>query len=300
MKRYVLVTDTAARRWRLQTLSVEALPKDPLEEYGWLGGEALAQYLLRQDMGSMVVARGPLPFLAGNKATIGYRSPLTGVPHYSFVGGRVAAQLLALGLDAIWLRGGDAEGTHAPRDYLVISGRAPDLQVEWKPVQDLPLGQRAAFHHLVATELQTDQATGSVLAIGTGAYWGYRSANLAADAIFHAGRGGAGATFARFAASLVLRGAPISAREFFPADSLLSRNPNATIKPLLDRYCARLSGTTGGTIVKLAATGADPQGANTLPARYGRRTHSEGEAAGAPWLSLVSGQLPPLALGAIG
>ncbi len=267
MKRYILAIDVAARRWRLQTLSVETLPKDPLEEYGWLSGEALAQYLLRQDMDSMIVARGPLPFLAGNKATIGYRSPLTGVPHYSFVGGRVAAQLLDLGLDAIWLRGGDAEGAHEPHHYLVVSGRAPDLQVEWKTTQDLPRGQRAAFHHLVAAELGGDQATGSVLAIGTGAYWGYRSANLAADAIFHAGRGGAGATFARFAAALVLRGVPMSAHEFFPADSPLSRNPNAAIKPLLDRCCARLSGVTGGTIVKLAATGADPRGENTLPAR---------------------------------
>jgi hypothetical protein len=49
----------------------------------------------------LVIARGPLPFLSGNKATVGYISPLTQVPHYNFVGGRAAAQLLNLGLDVI-------------------------------------------------------------------------------------------------------------------------------------------------------------------------------------------------------
>jgi aldehyde:ferredoxin oxidoreductase len=60
------------------------------------------------------------------------------------------------------------------------------------------------------------------------------------------------------------RGEGLGAREF-------TRNPNAVIAPLLDTHCARLSRKTGGTIVKLFATGADPVGRNTLPAWNAQR-----------------------------
>jgi len=273
MKRYLLVIDAERKRWHLQTLSVEKLEKDPREEYWVLSGESLAQYLLRQDMASLAIVRGPLPFLAGNKTTVGYRSPLTGVPHYSFVGGRAAAQLLNLGLDVLWFRGPrsspKAEDKKPP--YIVVSGRAPDLKVEFKEADDLPHGQRSAFYYLVGAELGGDRQKGSVFAIGHGAYFGYQSANLAADAIFHAGRGGAGTVFARFASALVLRGEPLSAVEFFGEDTPFAHNPNAAIKPLLDRYCARLSGEAGGTIVKMFTTGADPNGKNTLPSWNAQR-----------------------------
>ena len=101
MNRRLLLINSAARRWRLETLPVETLNEDPREDYLVLSGETLCQYLLRRDAGALVIARGPLPFLSGNKATVGYVSPLTGVPHYSLVGGRAAAQLFNLGLDAI-------------------------------------------------------------------------------------------------------------------------------------------------------------------------------------------------------
>ncbi len=101
MNRRVLFIDTTTGSWRLETFRVETLEKDPREDYFVLSGEALCQYLLRRDANALVIARGPLPFLSGNKASVGYISPLTGVPHYSFVGGRAAAQLFNLGLDAI-------------------------------------------------------------------------------------------------------------------------------------------------------------------------------------------------------
>lgn len=275
MRRYLLVIESAKRRWHLQTLSAEALDKGPREEYGLLSGEALAQYLLRQDMTSLALVRGPMPFLAGNKTTVGYRSPLTGVPHYSFVGGRAAAQLFNLGLDGLWLREGHQPSAGEREPYIVVSGRAPHLHVSFKDATELPAGQRAAYYRLVQAELAGDKQSGSIFTIGTGAYLGYLSANLAADAIFHAGRGGAGSVFHRFASGLVLHGEPLSAEEFFGEDSPFARNPNAALKPLLDRYCARLSGKTGGTIVKMFATGADPQGKNTLPSWNAQRVGYE-------------------------
>jgi hypothetical protein len=80
---------------------------------------------------------------------------------------------------------------------------------------------------------------------------------------------------------LVLRGEPIELAEFFASDAPsttdvrsasgqrlpFARNPNGAIASLVDKHCARLSGKTGGTIAKLFATGADPAGKNTLPAR---------------------------------
>jgi hypothetical protein len=83
MHRRLLLIDPSAQSWRLEALHVETLEKDPREDYFVLSGEALCQYLLRRDPGTLVIARGPMPFLSGNKASVGYVSPLTGVPHYS-------------------------------------------------------------------------------------------------------------------------------------------------------------------------------------------------------------------------
>ena len=273
MNRRILLIDPAAGRWRPETLQVETLEKDPREDYFVLSGETLCQYLLRRDPGALVIARGPMPFLSGNKASVGYISPLTGVPHYSFVGGRAAAQLLNLGLDALCFRSPILPHSHTdPLPIIVVSGRAPGLTVEFKLSDDLPTGQRSAFYWLLERDLGDNKYAGSIFTLGEGARLGYRSANLAADAIYHAGRGGVGAVFARFASALVLRGEPMELYEFFTGDqSPFARNPNAAIAPLLDKHCARLSGKTGGTIAKLFATGADPAGKNTLPAWNAQR-----------------------------
>jgi aldehyde:ferredoxin oxidoreductase len=279
MNRRLLLVNLAARNWQLETLQVETLDKDPREDYFILSGEPLCQYLLRRDHDALVIARGPLPFLSGNKASVGYVSPLTGVPHYSFVGGRAAAQLLNLGLDAIVFesasqrvgesangRMGESPVSNPP--IITVGGRAPNLAVEFRPSEALPSGQRSAYYWLLERELGGDAHAGSIFTLGEGARLGYASADVAVEAIYHAGRGGAGAVFARYAAALVLRGEPMELAEFFGyEDTPFTRSPNAIITPLLDKHCARLSGKTGGTIAKLYATGADPEGKNTLPAR---------------------------------
>ena len=314
MNRRLLIINPATQEWQLETLRVETLEKDPREDYFVLSGETLCQYLLRCNPGALVIARGPLPFLSGNKASVGYVSPLTGLPHYSFVGGRAAAQLLDLGLDAICFQGNQQIGKSAngqmgksanrriselARPYVVISGRAPGLRVVFRDAGELPAGQRSAFYWLVGRELGGDRYAGSVFTVGEGARLGYDSANLAVEAIYHAGRGGAGAVFARFASALVLRGEPMESSEFFAGISPLpweegaergrsagvrefARNPNAAIAPLLDTYCGRLSGKMGGTITKLFATGADPAGRNTLPARNARRMGTPAADLGSP------------------
>jgi aldehyde:ferredoxin oxidoreductase len=287
MNRRLLLVDPAAGHWRLETLQVETLEKDPREDYFVLSGETLCQYLLRRDPGALVIARGPMPFLSGNKASVGYVSPVTGLPHYSLVGGRAAAQLLDLGLDAICFPTNPRVGESADRQvsesvcpYIVISGRAPNLTVEFKPAADLPAGQRSAYYWLLEQELGGDAYAGSILTLGEGARLGYSSANLAVDAIYHAGRGGAGHVFSRFAVALVLRGEPLELAGFFPASdplassgrrSAFARNPNDAIAPLVDEHCARLSSRTGGTIAKLFTTGADPEGKDTLPAWNAQR-----------------------------
>ncbi len=58
-------------------------------------------------------------------------------------------------------------------------------------------GQRSAFYWLVEKELNSDAQSGSVLTLGDAAHLGYRSANLAAEGLYHAGRGGAGADLLR-------------------------------------------------------------------------------------------------------
>jgi aldehyde:ferredoxin oxidoreductase len=285
MSRRLLLIDPAAGRWRLETLQVETLEKDPRQDYFVLSGEALCQYLLRRDPGALVIARGPLAFLSGNKTSVGYISPLTGVPHYSFIGGRAAAQLVNLGLDAICFQGGAAQeaGFGGTKPYIVIGGRAPELAVTFKSPADLPAGQRSAFYWLMERELGGNKYAGSIFTVGEAARLGYRSANLAADAIYHAGRGGAGSVFARFASALVLRGEALGLPEFFAGDeSSFALNPNALIAPLLDKYCARLSNRTEGTIAKLLTTGADPEGKSTLPAWNAQRIGYPGADLGSP------------------
>ncbi len=265
MEQRILQIEPAAQRWQLETLTVESLEKDPREKYLVLSGEPLCQYLLRRDPGTLIIARGPTPFLTGNKATVGFISPLTGLPHYSYVGGRVVAQLFNLGLDAIAFQSPHSPSASLP--IITVSGRAPSLTLEFRGPDGLPTGQRSAFYWLVEKELGGDAQSGSVLTLGDGAYLGYLLANLAAEGIYHAGRGGAGAVFARFAAAMVLRGEPLGPFEFFGEDDAgFARNPNREITPLIDQYCHRLSSRTGGTIIKLYKTGGQPAGENTLPA----------------------------------
>jgi aldehyde:ferredoxin oxidoreductase len=265
LERQILRIDPVAQRWQLETLAVESQEKDPREKYLVLSGEPLCQYLLRRDPDALIIARGPTPFLTGNKATAGYISPLTGLPHYSYFGGRVTAQLFNLGLDAIAFQSPHASSTNQP--IIVVTGRAPSLTLEFKEQDGLPVGQRSAFYWLVENELNGDAQSGSVLTLGDGAYLGYLSANLAAEGIYHAGRGGVGAVFARFAAAMVLRGESLGPFEFFDeGDAGFARNPNREITPLVDQYCHRLSSRTGGTIIKLHKTGGQPAGKNTLPA----------------------------------
>jgi hypothetical protein len=153
MNRRILVIDPSTEHWRLETLHVETLEKDPREDYLVLSGETLCQYLLRRAPDALVIARGPLAFLSGNKAGVGYVSPLTGVPHYSFVGGRAAAQLLNLGLDAICFQGARNQVLASrlrenplSAAYTVVAGRAPGLTVAFRPADELPTGQRSAFY----------------------------------------------------------------------------------------------------------------------------------------------------------
>jgi aldehyde:ferredoxin oxidoreductase len=283
VKRRLLLIDPFTRSWRLETIQVEALDKDLREDYFLLGGETLCQYLLRRDEEALIIARGPMPFLSGNKTSVGYISPLTGLPHYSFVGGRAAAQLLNLGLDAICFRTtGDQVFDHKQsisNVYVVVTDRTPNLTVAFKPAAELPTGQRSAYYWLMGQELGDDAHAGAIFTLGEGARLGYRSANLAVEAIYHAGRGGAGAVFIRYARALVLRGEPLEAAEFFAGVYPLApereieafaRNPNSVIAPLLDDHCARLSRKTGGTITKLYATGANSAGQNTLPSQNAR------------------------------
>ncbi|MBN1812901.1 MAG: hypothetical protein JXA14_13790, partial [Anaerolineae bacterium] len=282
MRRRLLYIDPIAKHWRLETLQTETLDKDPREDYFTLSGEPLCQYLLRRDHDALVIARGPMPFLSGNKASVGYVSPLTCVPHYSFVGGRAAAQLLNLGLDAICFESAHLQSPISNPPIITVSGRAPNLTIDFKDATSLPSGQRSAYYWLLEQELNGDTHSGSIFTLGEGARLGYASANVAVEAIYHAGRGGAGAVFAHYAAALVLRGGPMELAEFFAGVSPLSegegqgvreftRNPNGAIASLVDKHCARLSAKTGGTVAKLYATGAASDGKNTLPALNAQR-----------------------------
>ena len=269
MNRRLLYLDPGRRSYRLETIRLETVAHDDREAYLTLQGESLCQYVLRSDAAAMTLARGPFAFLAGNKATVGYVSPITGVPHYSFVGGRAAAELFNLGLDAVVFSG---EG--ASEVYVVLSGRAPSLSVRFVSAEDVPPGQRGAFYHLVQAELEGNPEQGSVFTVGEGARHGYETSNLAADGIYHAGRGGAGLVFSCFARALVLCGDPLDQQRFFATsgtDPAFARSPNRAIADRLGRYTARLSGQAGGTIPKLYATGSSRQKIQTLPSHNAAR-----------------------------
>ena len=273
MNRRLLFINPVQHQWRLATLQVDTLPKDPREDYFTLSGEPLCQYLLRQDRSSLVIARGPLPFLAGNKATVGYISPLTELPHYSFVGGRAAAQLFNLGLDAICLQL-DVQpdsGKQSSKPVIVLRGRTPQLDVTFSYPATLPTGQRSAYYWLLEEKLKGTDHAGSIFTIGEGARHGYRSANLAVDAIYHAGRGGAGLVFSQFASALVLNGTIRELSDLLPhSDPSFLRNPNRMTSSQLERDCSRLSRRDGGTITKLYTTGATLDGRDSLPANNAR------------------------------
>jgi aldehyde:ferredoxin oxidoreductase len=261
--RRLLILEPARRRYRLRLVEPDA--GHPL-----LSGEVLCHTLLREEPGSLVVARGPMPFLSGNKTTVGYLSPLTGLPHYSFVGGRAFAELCHLGLDAIVLAGDPVQTEGSPPAYVVISGRAPNVSVEWKEADDLPAGQRSAFYWLLEREFGGKQEQGSLFTTGHGARLGYRTANLAVDGLYHAGRGGAGSVFARFLPALVLRGERPSEEPWFAERAARFRAlREGEFRQRLEATTGRLSRPGGGTISKLLATG---RGARpTLPARNAKR-----------------------------
>jgi len=275
MRRRLLVLEPAQQSWRLETLRVETLAHDEREDYFTLHGEALCQYLLRRDATCLVIARGPMPYLAGNKATVGYLSPLTGLPHYSFVGGRAAAQLFDLGLDGLVLCGAPLAWESLPT--IVVAGSAPGLDVRWRESGELPAGQRSAYYALIERELGGHAELGSVFCLGQGAGLGYQTANLAVEGIYHAGRGGAGAVLARYARALVLRGMPRQQADYFGeppragVDPAFARSPNRALTRSLSRHTARLSDRTGGTVAKLYATGCQEGGELTLPARNAAR-----------------------------
>ena len=265
IERQVLWIDTTAQSWHLEIIENNKIGIGSRENYLVLSGETLCHYLLCRSPDTLIIARGPLPYMTGNKATVGFISPLTGVPNYGYVGGRVAAHLFYLGLDAIAFTASDASPTDPP--VITVSGNSLSRSLKFQTSEGLPTGQRSAWYWLIDKELDGDAQSGSVLTLGEGAYLGYQIANLAAEGIYHAGRGGSGAVFARYASAMVLRGDARGPFEFFgEEDRDFARNPNRSITPLIDHYCHRLSSRTGGTIIKLYKTGGHPTGKNTLPA----------------------------------
>ena len=56
--------------------------------------------------------------------------------------------------------------------YIVISGRAPSLKVQFKPAGALPSGQRAAYYALAQAELDGSVELGSIFTVGDGARHG--------------------------------------------------------------------------------------------------------------------------------
>ena len=267
--RRILYLDPINRRYTYRRLIWHGPSDEDPTDYTLLWGEALCQYILRQHPPALVIARGPLPFLSGNKATVGYVSPITGVPHYSFVGGRGFASLVDLGLDAIVFEepaDSVSRGQDAAKALCVhIAGRAPFLEVRWLVLEDMPSGQRSATHWLVNRVLEGHPELGSVFVTGEAAEHGYRTANLAVEGLYHAGRGGAGYVFARYARALVLQGNPMTLDAYLGerADAF-RRLRQREIQPRLQRYCDRLSNSSGGTLTKMWRTG---QGDHpTLPA----------------------------------
>lgn len=273
--RRVLVVDTGTHSFRLRTINTQRLAADEREDSLLLWGEALCQHLLRELPACLVIARGPLAFLPGNKATVGYISPLTGLPHYSFVGGRGYAELLNLGLDALVLTRSDTADRsgaedHSVSHYLVVSGRAPDVHVEWRSAEGLARGQRSAYYQLLGEELDGRTDAGSIFTVGEAACHRYRTANLAVEGLYHAGRGGAGYVFSQYASAMVLTGQPVEVADWMGdrlSEWLALRQHE--IGPRLAQYCDRLSRRDGGTITKLYTTGTGDT--PTLPARNAQR-----------------------------
>ncbi|MFC1498536.1 aldehyde ferredoxin oxidoreductase N-terminal domain-containing protein [Verrucomicrobiota bacterium] len=262
--RNILTIEPGSKTFNLSQIDSAHLPADSKKEYPFLSGESLCQYLLQENLHSMILAGGPLSFFPGNKFTVGYISPLTELPHYSFVGGHSSAQLFYLGLDAIVLKPSETDIS----SYIVIEGRVPNIRVRFESSKNLPHGQRTALYRLIERELGSDFNAGSVFTLGHGAYHGYKSANIAVEGIYHAGRGGAGHLFARMSHALVLKGAPITAQKALGKKryNQFQKLMKKKISPRIDKYCARLARPDTGTIVKLAATGGKIQN-NTLPAR---------------------------------
>jgi aldehyde:ferredoxin oxidoreductase len=261
--RRLLILEPAQRRYRLRLL-------EPSVDYLLLGGEVLCQFLLREDPKALVIARGPMPFLSGNKTTVGYVSPLTRLPHYSFVGGRGFAELFNLGLDAIVLSGKGLPDEALADEYVVVSGRAPGLTLEWKSAAELPSGQRSAYYWLLDQELGGQPDRGSIFAVGEGARLGFGTANLSVDGLYHAGRGGAGRIFARLAAAMILRGTPLSWQEGLgPKAESFWNLREGEIRQRLEVQTERLSRRDGGTVTKFYTTGSGER--PTLPARNAQR-----------------------------
>jgi aldehyde:ferredoxin oxidoreductase len=254
-KRFILKIDASNRSFKLEDIDPENLQKDEREDYLIFWGEALAQYLLRQNPGSLVISRGPLIRFPFNKSTVGYISPLTGVPHYSFVGGQSFREIWQLGLDAIvFVNPVDGMAEH----YITVENHVPDTEVNFIVDESLPKGQRSAYYYLVEKELEGNALWGSIFTLGHASYNRHLSANVAVEAMYHAGRGGAGYVMGRFTRALVLH---LGGRLPFNPDGL-----PLDVFERLDKYASRLSCRDAGTIIKLAATGKDPAGKNTLPA----------------------------------
>lgn len=267
--RRVLYLDPISRRYAYRRVGWSGPSDDDAADYTVLWGESLCQFILRRHPRALIIARGPLPFLSGNKATVGYVSPITRLPHYSFVGGHGFASLVELGLDAIVF---DAIGDHssgnrelARQCCVTIRGRAPSLDIQWLTFDTLPSGQRSATHWLVDRVLGGHPERGSVFVTGEAAQHGYRTANLAVEGLYHAGRGGAGYVFGKYARALVLEGEPMSLDGYLSdrAETLRGLRQRE-IQPRLQRYCERLSNPLGGTITKLWRTGQGDE--PTLPA----------------------------------
>ena len=254
-KRFILKINAGKKSFALEEIDPLSLQRDTQENYAIFWGESLAQYLLRQNPEDLVIARGPLVRFPSNKVTVGYISPLTSVPHYSFVGGQSFREMWQLGLDAIVFTNAlDSAADH----YVSVSGHVPDIQVQFVSDESLPRGQRSAYYYLVSKELEGEKLWGSIFTLGHGAYHGYRSANAAIEAMYHAGRGGAGATMLKFTRALVLHA---GRRYGFDPDGL----PMEVFRRL-EKYGSRLGCVDAGTIIKFEATGKDPAGKNTLPA----------------------------------
>jgi aldehyde:ferredoxin oxidoreductase len=268
--RRVLYLDPASRRHIYRRLVWRGPSADDPADYTLLWGEALCQYILRRQPDALIIARGPLSYLSGNKATVGYISPITGVPHYSFVGGQGFAALVDLGLDAIVFApsvGDEPPSRETAQELCIhITGRAPSLEVHWLTIADIPSGQRSATHWLVDRVLEGQPERGSVFVTGEAARYGYHTANLAVEGLYHAGRGGAGYVFGQFARALVLEGEPMTFDSYLGGHAeAFRRLRQREIQPRLQRYCERLSNPGKGTIAKLWRTGRGE--APTLPAR---------------------------------